>query len=138
MHDPAVAIENVRSVLIRLALIEGEEVVRDGNCGIARRGNRVEQIEGTAKFLVKDGPRQVVAARRIAIEEETTANEFVRLVDRDVRPGHLRVANEKRGGRQPAKSATDDMRLHRSPPSLPVGEQEVVLPSSSLRGRLGP
>jgi hypothetical protein len=31
MHDAAVAIEDVRLVLVRLARIEGEKVLRDGN-----------------------------------------------------------------------------------------------------------
>jgi hypothetical protein len=57
MHDAAIAIEDVRLVVVRLVPIEGEELVRDGNRGIACRGDRLEQLEGTAIFLVEYGAR---------------------------------------------------------------------------------
>src|SRR5262249_54004928 len=119
VHDAAVAIEDVRLVLVRLPRIEGEEILRDGNRGIACRGNRLEQIERAAEFLVKDGARQIVAALRAAAEKEPAAQLLVRLIDRDIRPRHPRVADEKRGRRQSAKSATDDMRCHRTSPWAP-------------------
>src|SRR5438105_13733855 len=81
--------------MVRLARIEGEEILRDGNRGIACGGDRLEQIERAAEFLVKHGARQVVAALRAAAEKESTAQPLVRLIDRDIRPGHLRVADEK-------------------------------------------
>ena len=119
MYDAAVAIEDVRPVMVRLAGVEGEEFLRDGNRGIACGGDRLEQIERAAEFLVKDGARQVVAALRAAAEKEPAAQPLVRLVDRDVRPGHPRVPDEKGGRRQSAKSATDDMRPHRPSPFTP-------------------
>src|SRR4029077_9128324 len=120
-----------------------------GNSGIAGGGDRLEQFERAAKFLVEDGARQVVAARRAAAEKEPTAQQLFRFVDRDVRPGHPRVADRKRGRRQSAKPATDDMRLHRSPPwTLGLGgpsalslieqatgrEQQAASPNISPRG----
>src|SRR5690348_12398923 len=117
MHDAAVAIEDVRPVLVRLARVEGEEVLRRGDGGIACGGDRLEQIERAAEFLVEDRAGQVVAALRAAAEKEPAAQPLVRLVDRDVRPGHPRVPDEKRGRGQSAKPATDDVRFHRSPPS---------------------
>ena len=113
MNDAAVAIDDVRPVVVRLGCIEGEEVVRDRNRGIACGGDRLEQIERAAVFLVEDGARQVVAALRAAAEKEPAAQHLAGIVDCDVRPGHPGVADEKRRRRQSAKSATDDMRLHR-------------------------
>src|SRR5262249_52278730 len=104
MHGAAVAIEDMRPVLVRLARIEGEEFVRDGNRGIACGGDRLEQLEGAAKFLVEHGARQVVAALRAATEKEPTTHPLVRLVDRDVLAGYPRVLDEQRGRRQSAKS----------------------------------
>jgi hypothetical protein len=112
VHDAAVAIEDVSLVLVRLARIEGEEILRDGNRGIACRGNRLEQVERAAEFLVKDGAREVVAIPRAAAEIEPAAQLLVRLIDCDIRPRHPRVADEQRGRRQSAKSTTDDMRCH--------------------------
>ena len=88
VNDAAVAIEDVRFVLVRLAGVEGEEIFRDGDRWIACGRDRLQQIEGAAVFLVKDGARQVVAARRVAAEKETAAQHLARLVDRDVRPGY--------------------------------------------------
>src|SRR5262245_20984154 len=118
MHDAAVAIEDVRFVLVRLAGIEGEEVLGDGNGGIAGGGDQLEQVERAAEFLVEDGARQVVAALRTAAEKEPAAQQLVRLVDRDVDPGQAGVPDEKRGGRQSAEPATDDVRPHRLSPGL--------------------
>src|SRR5206468_7080025 len=56
--------------------------------------------------------RQVVAALRAAAEKEPAAQHIVRLVDRDVGSGHISVPDEKRGCRQSAEAATDDMSLH--------------------------
>ena len=56
MHDAAVAIENVRPVTVRLASIEREEFLRDGNRWIACGGDPLEQFEGAAKFLVDTEP----------------------------------------------------------------------------------
>src|SRR5262245_11988684 len=118
MHDPAVAIEDVRLVMVGLARIEAEEFVRDGNRGIACGGDRLEQLEGAAKFLVEHGAGQVVATLRVAAEKEPTAHPLVRLVDRDVVAGHPRVPDEQRGRRQSAKSSTNDMRPHGTSPWL--------------------
>src|SRR5438477_8509269 len=98
--------------MVRLARIEGEEILRDGNRGIACGWDRLEQIERAAEFLVEHGARQVVAALRAAAEKESTAQPLVRLIDRDIRPGHLRVADEEGGRCQSPKAAADDVRLH--------------------------
>jgi hypothetical protein len=116
MYDAAIPIENVGPVMVPLARIKSEEVFRHGNGGVACRGDRLEQIERAAEFLVKDGAGQVVAALRAAAEKESTAQPLVGLVNRDIGPGHPGVADEKCSRRQSAKPATDDMRLHRSPP----------------------
>src|SRR5215831_20440989 len=118
MHGAAVAIEDVRPVLVRLARIEGKEFVCDGNRGIACRGDRLEQLEGAAKFLVEHGARQVVATLRAAAEKKPAAQLLVRLVDRDVLAGHLRVPDEQRGRRKSAKSSTNDMCPHGVLPAL--------------------
>ena len=54
-------------------VFEGEEFLSDGNRGLARGGDRLEQIERAAEFLVKDGAGQVVAALRTAAEKEPAA-----------------------------------------------------------------
>ena len=77
---------------VRLARIEAEEFVRDENRGI----DRLEQLEGAAKFLV--------ATLRAAAEKEPTAHPLVRLVDSDVLAGHPRVPDEQCGRRQSTKS----------------------------------
>src|SRR5436853_5042363 len=107
--------------MVRLARIEGEEILRDGNRGIACGWDRLEQIERAAEFLVEHGARQVVAALRAAAEKESTAQPLVRLIDRDIRPGHFRVADEKGSCCQAPKAAADDMRLH-LPSSSPDSE----------------
>src|SRR5690348_11446541 len=99
MNDAAVAIEDVRLVMVRLACIEGEEFVRDGNSGIACGGNRLEQFECATEFLVEHRAGQVVTAVRAAAEKEPTAQQLVRLIDRDVLAGHPCVPDEQRGCR---------------------------------------
>ena len=122
MHDAAIPIEDVRLVMVRLARIEGEEFVRDGNRGIACGRDRLEQLEGAAIFLVEHGARQVVATLRATAEKEPTAHPLVRLVDRDVLAGHPRVPDEQRGRRQSAKASTNDVRPHGSSPWLDGGK----------------
>src|SRR6185437_4135006 len=89
-HDVEVAIEDVRLVMVRLAIIEVEEILRDGNGRISFGWNRIEQIERAAELLVEDRARQVVAALRAPAEKEPAAQQRVRLVDRDVRTSHPR------------------------------------------------
>src|SRR5437763_16955700 len=98
--------------MVRLAHIEGEEILGDGNRGIACGGDRLEQMERAAEFRVKHGARQVVAALRAAAEKESTAQPLVRLIGRDIRPGHLRVADEKGSRGQAPTAGAGDMRLH--------------------------
>jgi hypothetical protein len=113
VYDAAVPVDDVCPVVIWVAFIEGEEIVLDGNCRIARRGDRREQVERTAELRIKDGAgRQDVAGRRIAGQRERATQTVTRLVDGDILAGHPRVADEIRGGSQPAESATDYMRLH--------------------------
>ena len=94
-HDLAIAIDDVRPVIERDALIEGEEFILDGNFWIARGGDRGQQVESAAEFLVEDGPGQIVATLRAAAEKEPAAQLVFRLVDRDVRSGRaaLRMSN---------------------------------------------
>jgi hypothetical protein len=146
-HDAAVAIDDVRPVAKRVARIEGEEFFFDRNRRIARRRDRLQQVERAAEFVVEDGTRQVVAGLRIAAQKEPAAHPLIRLVDRDVLAGHSRVADEIRGRRQPAKPATDDMRLHQPPPldsgfgnrGQPCFSDFNVPPGASkLQRRVGP
>jgi hypothetical protein len=55
VHDVAVAIDEARPVVERVARIEGEEFFFDGNGRIACGGDRIKQVECTAEFVVKDG-----------------------------------------------------------------------------------
>src|SRR5262249_28771793 len=135
MHDATVAIEDVHPVIVRLANIKREEFLRDGNRGIACGGNRLEQFERAAEFLVEHRARQVVATLRAAAEKEPAAHLLVRLVDRDVLAGHPRVPDEKRGGRQSAKSSTDDVRPHGLCPRTPQRRFETNHPTSSAAAR---
>ena len=74
VHDAAVAVDNVHAVAERVAFIEGEEVILDGNRRIAGRGDRREQVEGAAELRIKDGAgRQDVAGRRTAGHRERAA-----------------------------------------------------------------
>jgi hypothetical protein len=130
MHDAAVAIEDVRPVMVRLAGIEREEFLGDGNRGIACGGNRPEQFKRAAEFLVEYRARQVVASLRTAAEKEPAAQLLVRLIDSDVLAGYPRVPDEKRARRQSAKSSTDDVRLRRPSPRTP--RRNAVFASSSL------
>jgi hypothetical protein len=73
VQDVAIAADDVCPVVEWVALVEGEEVILDGNCRIARRGDRREQIEPApelrVKVRVKDGAsRQDVACHRTASE----------------------------------------------------------------------
>jgi hypothetical protein len=86
MHDIAVAIEDMRPIVVRVPVIEREELVFDGNLGVGRGRDRREQVERGAEFLVEDGAGQVVAVRRISIDKEPAAELVIRLVDRDVLP----------------------------------------------------
>jgi len=57
----AVAIDDARPATDRVGRIEGEELVLDGNSGVARRAGSPEAVECTAKFRFKDGARQALA-----------------------------------------------------------------------------
>ena len=80
---------------------------------------------------------------RVAIQKEPAAELVLRLIDRDVRAGHVGVADEQRRRRQSRKPAANNMRLH--PPSvrtrevracrrLPTKRQMHLAPNSSARG----
>src|SRR5690242_11553002 len=96
VHNGAVAVDDVRPVEERVALIEGEEFVLDGNTRRAEGRNLGHQRERAAELRVKDRARQVVAASRGSGQKEPTAELVLRLIDCDVRAGHVRVADEKR------------------------------------------
>jgi hypothetical protein len=98
VNDVQVAIDDVRFVVVPVPVIEGEELILDGNVWIGCGGDRREQVESAAEFLVEDGTGQVVAALRIAIQKEPAAQLLIRLVDRDVVPGHAGVSDEQRRG----------------------------------------
>src|SRR6516162_4449382 len=112
MHGAEVAIDDMRLVVERVLPVESEELLFDGNVGVRFGGDRREQVESAAKFLVEDGPRQVVAALRAAGQKEAAAQFIIRLVDRDVLTRHACVADEQRRSGQSTKSAANDMRLH--------------------------
>ena len=86
----------MRLVHERVLVIESEELLFDGNVGVGFGGDIREQVESAAEFLVKDRPRQVVAALRTAAEKEAAAQLFIRLVDRDVLAGYAGVPDEQR------------------------------------------
>src|SRR6266545_3446761 len=117
MHDAAIAIEDVRLVLVRLAGIEGEKVLRDRDRRVACGRDGLQQIERAAEFLVKDGARKVEAVRGAAVEKESAAHHIIRLVDRDVGSRHVSIPDEKRSCCQSAEAATNDVRLHLLPPA---------------------
>src|SRR5262249_16828138 len=71
--DVKVGIDYVRPVVEGVLVIESEELIFDGNVWISCAGDRREQLESAAEFLVKDRAGQVVAALRTAIQEEPTA-----------------------------------------------------------------
>jgi len=53
--DVKVAVDDVSSVGEGVLVIEGEELILDGNVWIGSAGDRREQVESAAEFLVKDG-----------------------------------------------------------------------------------
>jgi hypothetical protein len=138
VDDLAVAIDNVRPVMERIAFVEGEEFVFDGDRWIACGGDRREQVECTAKFRVKDGTAwQDVTGLRTATQRERATHLLVRLVDSNVLAGHPRIPDQIRSGRQSAKPATDDMRLHRSLPRI-LGDSNIsTCGCESLGRRIG-
>src|SRR5215831_12078172 len=122
MDDVAIAIDDVRQVPERVARIEGEEFIFDGNSRIACGGDRRKQVECTTEFLVEDGTRHIVAGLRTAAQKQPATQPLFRLVDRDVLAGKPRVPDEISGRRQSAKPATDNMRFHRLVPWTPGWE----------------
>src|SRR5262249_50022052 len=136
VHDVAVMIDNMRSVTERMARIEGEEFVFDGNGRIVSRGNRLKQFECTGEFRVKDGTGHAVAALRTAGQKEPTTHPLISLLDRNVLAGHPRVPDEIRSRRQSAKPATDDMRPHQpSPWTTRLGGFPDPMPLTQATGR---
>src|ERR1700722_4887934 len=131
MHPAEVAVDNVRLVVERMLVIEREELLRDIDVRVALGGDRPEQIQSAAELFVEDGAGQVVAMLRVAIQEEPAAKLLLRLIDRDVRAGHVRVPDEQRGRRQSGKPAANNMRLHPPLQSAPAKSAPVVSPSSS-------
>ena len=69
-HDLAVAIDNVRPILKRVARIEVEKFVLDRNMWVARGRDYVEEAEGAAEVRIKDGARDAVSRLRIAAQKE--------------------------------------------------------------------
>src|SRR5580700_3395220 len=116
MHRPEVAVDDVRLVVERVLAIKSEELLRDIDVWVAQSGDRREQVQSAAELLVEDGAGQVVTVLRVAIQKEPAAKLLFRLIDRDVRPGHVRVPDEQRCRSQSGKPAANDMRLH---PPLP-------------------
>src|ERR1700677_269713 len=126
VYRTEVAVDNVRLVVERMLLIEREELLCDIDVWVAKGGDRPEQIQRAAELLVEDGAGQVVAMLRVAIQKEPAAELVLRLIDRDVRAGHVRVADEQRRRRQSGKPAANNMRLH-----PPLQSAPVDAPSSS-------
>src|SRR5215831_2923111 len=119
VHDVAVAVDEARPVVERVASTEGEEFFFDGNSWIACRRDRIKRVECAAELIVKDRTRQVVAALRTAAQKEPAPHPLIRLVDRDVLAGHSCVPDETCGRRESAKPAPDNVRLHLPPPEAP-------------------
>ena len=59
------------------------------------------------------------ATNQTPAQKEAATHPLFGLVDRDVLPGYLCVEDEIASGRQSAKPASDDMRLHRPAPRIP-------------------
>src|SRR6516164_3767138 len=123
VHDLAHAVDDVRWVIERVLGVEGKELVLDRHRRIAGRGNVRQQGERAAELGVEHGAGEVVAALRVAAQEEAAAKPRFRLVDRDVRAGHARVPDEICGRGQSAEPTADDMRLHRAPFGCPFRQQ---------------
>src|ERR1700722_9719674 len=132
MHRPEVAVDDVRLVVERVLAIKSEELLRDIDVWVAKGGDRPEEIQSAAELLVEDGAGQIVATLRVAIQEEPAAEFVLRLIDRDVRPGHVRVPDEQRRRRQSGKPAANNMRLH---PPLPSAARTPRLPPPPRRKR---
>ena len=85
MHAIEVAIDDMCLVVERVVLVLK---VRNSSATlifrIALSGDRLQQIERAAEFLVKDGAGHVVSMLRVAIQKEAAAELVVRLIDRDV------------------------------------------------------
>src|SRR5262249_59068094 len=109
----AIAIDDVRQVPERVARIEGEEFIFDGNSRIACGGDRRKQVECTTEFLVEDGTRHIVTGFRTATQKQPATHPLFRLVDRDVLAGKLRVPDEICARSQSSQHATANMRFLR-------------------------
>src|SRR5437016_975809 len=133
MHGAKIAIDDMRLVVERVLSVESEELISYGNLGVDFGGNRREQVESAAEFLVKDRAGQVVAALRTAAQKEPAAYPIIRLIDCDVLAGHVSVPDEKRGRRQSAEPAANDMRLHCLLPRPPVWEYPNPSPLKQVR-----
>ena len=116
MHAIEVAIDDMCQVVERVFSIESEKFLGDIDLRIALSGDRLQQVQRAAEFLVKDGAGHVVSMLRVAIQKEAAAELVVRLIDRDVAARCLDVPDKQRRRRQSSKPAANNMRLH---PPLP-------------------
>ena len=138
MYAAKAAVDDMRSVVERVLLIESEELLRNTDVGIILGRDRPEQVQSAAEFFVEDGAGQVVSVLRVAVQKEPAAELVRGLIDRDVRAGHVGVADEQRRRRQSCKSAANNMRLHPPLPSAPAKSPPVVAPSSSANAFSSP
>ena len=105
--------------------------------GIACGRDRLQQIERAAEFLVKDGARQVVAARRAAAEKEPAAQPLVRLVDRDVAPGTSAFRMRSAAAASPPNPPPTICAFIGPLPSLRVGDAEAEVSKTARRTSRG-
>jgi hypothetical protein len=94
MDAAKVAIDDMSLVDERVFFIESEELLCDIDIGVGLSGDLSEQIQSAAELLIEDRSRQVVAAFRIASQKEPAAKLLIRLVNRNVRTGHVSVPDE--------------------------------------------
>ncbi|MHC2837483.1 hypothetical protein ACVINU_000417 [Bradyrhizobium diazoefficiens] len=113
----AVAVNQPRPRMRRVLLVERDGLVAHAQARTLERGDARQQVPGA---FVMVGSEHASAAQRIgAVREqcavETAADQRLRLVNHDVAPRQLRVANQERRARERSDATTDEIRLHDLP-----------------------
>ena len=138
MHMAEVAVDDMRLVVEGMLFVEREELLGDIDIGVVLGRDCRQQIHSAVEMLVEDGAGQVVAMLRVAIQKEPAAELVLRLVDRDIRAGHVGVADEQRRRRQSGKPAANNMRLHTPLQFAPAKSAPVVAPQRKRQMHLAP
>ena len=105
-------------VLVPLARLKTKKSSVTEIDGLRAEGIDFSRSNVQRNSLSKTGPGRC-SRRGAAAEKEFATQHIARLVDRDIGSGHVSIPDEKRGCRQSAEAATDDMRLH-----LPHGPRQ--------------